>query len=108
MPAHAAGHRPASVNARVLIDGPSERIFDDALPDAVEVLPGSRTRVPQARMAATCTVPVQGVDVCDSVELRQGWRSFAVCGEAPFALLSPNGTSLRLVLVLRSPPRPRR
>ena len=42
--------------ARVLIDGPSELVFDYALPGDVEVRPGCRVRVPLRRKSATGTV----------------------------------------------------
>ena len=41
---------------RVLIDGPSELVFDYAIPEGVEVLPGCRVRVPLRNKAATGTV----------------------------------------------------
>lgn len=41
---------------RVLIDGPSELVFDYAIPQGVEVLPGCRVRVPLRNKAATGTV----------------------------------------------------
>jgi primosomal protein N' (replication factor Y) len=44
------------VNARVLIDGPSELVFDYAIPAGLNVLPGCRVRVPLRRKAATGTV----------------------------------------------------
>jgi len=44
------------VNARVLIDGPSELVFDYAIPADLNVLPGCRVRVPLRRKTATGTV----------------------------------------------------
>jgi len=44
------------VNARVLIDGPSELVFDYAIPAGMEVRPGCRVRIPLRRKAATGTV----------------------------------------------------
>jgi primosomal protein N' (replication factor Y) len=44
------------VNARVLIDGPSELVFDYAIPAAMPVTPGCRVRVPLRRKSATGTV----------------------------------------------------
>ena len=41
---------------RVLIDGPSELVFDYAVPAGLEVLPGCRVRVPLRRKSATGTV----------------------------------------------------
>jgi primosomal protein N' (replication factor Y) (superfamily II helicase) len=51
-----AAHSLAAVNARVLIDGPSELVFDYALPDGMQVLPGCRVRVPLRRKSASGTV----------------------------------------------------
>ena len=51
--------RPAPfvpVNARVLIDGPSELVFDYAIPAGLNVLPGCRVRIPLRRKSATGTV----------------------------------------------------
>ena len=44
------------VNARVLIDGPSELVFDYAIPAGLNVLPGCRVRIPLRRKSATGTV----------------------------------------------------
>jgi primosomal protein N' (replication factor Y) len=44
------------VNARVLIDGPSELVFDYAIPVGLNVLPGCRVRIPLRRKSATGTV----------------------------------------------------
>lgn len=44
------------VNARVLIDGPSELVFDYAIPADLDVRPGCRVRVPLRRKSATGTV----------------------------------------------------
>jgi len=44
------------VNARVLIDGPSELVFDYAIPAGLDVQPGCRVRVPLRRKSATGTV----------------------------------------------------
>ena len=46
----------AAVNARVLIDGPSELVFDYAIPAGLAVRPGCRVRVPLRRKSATGTV----------------------------------------------------
>jgi len=46
----------AAVNVRVLIDGPSELVFDYAVPAGLEVRPGCRVRVPLRRKSATGTV----------------------------------------------------
>ncbi len=48
--------RLAAVNARVLIDGPSELVFDYAIPEGLDVRPGCRVRVPLRRRSATGTV----------------------------------------------------
>lgn len=45
-----------AVNVRVLIDGPSELVFDYAVPAGLNVLPGCRVRVPLRRKSATGTV----------------------------------------------------
>ena len=50
-----AGHGGA-VNVRVLIDGPSELVFDYAVPSAMSVRAGCRVRVPLRRKHATGTV----------------------------------------------------
>jgi primosomal protein N' (replication factor Y) len=44
------------VNARVLIDGPSELVFDYAIPAGLDVRPGCRVRIPLRRTSATGTV----------------------------------------------------
>jgi len=44
------------VNARVLIDGPSELVFDYAIPNGMAVVPGCRVRVPLRRKSASGTV----------------------------------------------------
>ncbi len=44
------------VNVRVLIDGPSELVFDYAVPAGWDVRPGCRVRVPLRRKSATGTV----------------------------------------------------
>lgn len=46
----------AAVNARVLIDGASELVFDYAIPAGLDVRPGCRVRVPLRRKSATGTV----------------------------------------------------
>ncbi len=46
----------ASVNVRVLIDGPSELVFDYAAPEGMVVQPGCRVRIPLRRKSATGTV----------------------------------------------------
>ncbi|RYD37165.1 MAG: primosomal protein N', partial [Verrucomicrobiaceae bacterium] len=45
-----------ALNARVLIDGPSELVFDYGIPAGMNVLPGCRVRVPLRRKSATGTV----------------------------------------------------
>ncbi len=45
-----------AVNVRVLIDGPSELVFDYAVPAGMTVLPGCRVRVPLRHQSATGTV----------------------------------------------------
>jgi len=44
------------VIARVLIDGPSELVFDYAVPTGLDVRPGCRVRIPLRRKSATGTV----------------------------------------------------
>jgi primosomal protein N' (replication factor Y) len=44
------------LNARVLIDGPSELVFDYAIPAGLDVRPGCRVRVPLRRKSANGTV----------------------------------------------------
>ena len=45
-----------SLTASVLIDGPSELVFDYAIPDDLNVLPGCRVRIPLRNRPATGTV----------------------------------------------------
>ena len=56
-----AGRRPIPLTtrlstARVLIDGPSELVFDYAIPAGLPVQPGCRVRVPLRRKSAHGTV----------------------------------------------------
>ena len=51
------------MNARVLIDGPSELVFDYAIPAGLDVRPGCRVRIPLRRKSATGTVLSTGVRV---------------------------------------------
>lgn len=44
------------MTARVLIDGPSELVFDYSIPDGLAVIPGCRVRVPLRRKSSTGTV----------------------------------------------------
>ncbi len=44
------------MNVRVLIDGPSELVFDYAVPAGLDVRPGCRVRIPLRRKSATGTV----------------------------------------------------
>ena len=44
------------LSASVLIDGPSELVFDYAVPDQLKVLPGCRVRIPLRNRPATGTV----------------------------------------------------
>ncbi len=48
------------MNARVLIDGPSELVFDYAIPAGLDVRPGCRVRIPLRRKSATGTVLATG------------------------------------------------
>jgi len=50
------GVRLGAVNVRVLIDGPSELVFDYAVPEGLDVRPGCRVRVPLRRKSACGTV----------------------------------------------------
>ncbi len=52
--------RLGGVNARVLIDGPSELVFDYAIPSGLDVRPGCRVRVPLRRKSAVGTVLATG------------------------------------------------
>jgi len=45
-----------AVNVRVLIDGPSELVFDYAVPERMQAVPGCRVRVPLRNKSATGTV----------------------------------------------------
>ncbi|MCB1129498.1 MAG: primosomal protein N', partial [Verrucomicrobiae bacterium] len=44
------------MNARVLIDGPSELVFDYAIPEGMAVVPGCRVRVPLRKSTSAGTV----------------------------------------------------
>lgn len=48
--------KDSAVNARVLIDGASELVFDYAIPEGLAVRPGCRVRVPLRRKSAGGTV----------------------------------------------------
>ena len=67
---HVALHILVEVNARVLIDGPSELVFDYAIPAGLNVLAGCRVRVPLRRKSAYGTVL--------SVVPRDGQADFAL------------------------------
>lgn len=56
MAATLSGGSLRPVNARVLIDGPSELVFDYAIPEGLDVRPGCRVRVPLRKKSATGTV----------------------------------------------------
>jgi primosomal protein N' (replication factor Y) len=60
----------ANVNARVLIDGPSELVFDYAVPSDLDVRPGCRVRVPLRRTSATGTVLAVGDEAQANFALR--------------------------------------
>ena len=51
-----SGRQLGAVNVRVLIDGPSELVFDYAVPAGLDVRPGCRVRIPLRRKSATGTV----------------------------------------------------
>ncbi len=51
--------------ARVLIDGPSELVFDYAIPDGLPVMPGCRVRVPLRNKTAAGTV----LDLVETADL---------------------------------------
>lgn len=55
-PCSAAAHSATRVNARVLIDGPSELVFDYAIPAGLDVRAGCRVRVPLRRKSTGGTV----------------------------------------------------
>jgi len=59
------------VTARVLIDGPSELVFDYGIPAGMEVVPGCRVRVPLRRRAAGGTVLSVGEAVQMDFALRE-------------------------------------
>ncbi|MDG1357771.1 MAG: hypothetical protein P8P36_06225, partial [Akkermansiaceae bacterium] len=42
--------------ARVLIDGPSELVFDYAIPDGMDAKPGCRVKIPLRNRASTGTI----------------------------------------------------
>jgi primosomal protein N' (replication factor Y) len=53
---HGSAAQRVWVNVRVLIDGPSELVFDYAVPAGMQVCPGCRVRVPLRQKSATGTV----------------------------------------------------
>lgn len=59
------GVRLGAVNVRVLIDGPSELVFDYAVPEGLDVRPGCRVRVPLRRKSASGTV----LSIMDEVQM---------------------------------------
>ena len=59
------GVRLGAVNVRVLIDGPSELVFDYAVPEGLDVRPGCRVRVPLRRKSASGTV----LSIVDGVQM---------------------------------------
>jgi primosomal protein N' (replication factor Y) len=59
------------VNVRVLIDGPSELVFDYAVPEGLHVRPGCRVRIPLRRQSATGTVLSAVVDGQGDFALRE-------------------------------------
>jgi primosomal protein N' (replication factor Y) len=60
-----------AVIARVLIDGPSELVFDYAVPPELDVRPGCRVRVPLRRKSATGTVLSTSGDAPADFALRE-------------------------------------
>jgi primosomal protein N' (replication factor Y) len=56
---------------RVLIDGPSELVFDYAVPEGLHVRPGCRVRIPLRRQSATGTVLSAVVDGQGDFALRE-------------------------------------
>ena len=56
--------------AKVLIDGPSELIFDYAVPEGVSALPGCRVRVPLRNKSATGTILSVGTGGDSGFELK--------------------------------------
>ncbi len=60
-----------AVIARVLIDGPSELVFDYAVPAELDVRPGCRVRVPLRRKSATGTVLSTSGDAPADFALRE-------------------------------------
>ena len=59
------------MNARVLIDGASELVFDYAIPAGLNVQPGCRVRIPLRRKSATGTVLSMGEAVHADFALRE-------------------------------------
>lgn len=59
------------MNVRVLIDGPSELVFDYAAPEGLQVKPGCRVRVPLRRKSATGTVLSVSDEVHSDFALRE-------------------------------------
>lgn len=59
------------MNVRVLIDGPSELVFDYAVPEGLQVKPGCRVRVPLRRKSATGTVLSVSDEVHSDFALRE-------------------------------------
>lgn len=59
------GVRLGAVNVRVLIDGPSELVFDYAVPEGLDVRPGCRVRVPLRRKSSSGTV----LSIVDGVQM---------------------------------------
>lgn len=59
------------MNVRVLIDGPSELVFDYAVPEGLRVKPGCRVRVPLRRKSATGTVLSVSDEVHSDFALRE-------------------------------------
>jgi primosomal protein N' (replication factor Y) len=57
--------------ARVLIDGPSELVFDYAIPAGLPVQPGCRVRVPLRKKSATGTVLAFGEPAQEDFALRE-------------------------------------
>lgn len=60
-----------AVNVRVLIDGPSELVFDYAVPPGLDVRPGCRVRVPLRRKSAVGTVLAVAEEVQSDFAMRE-------------------------------------
>ena len=75
------------MNARVLIDGPSELVFDYAIPAGLDVRPGCRVRIPLRRKSATGTVLSVGEAAGSAARERLEQGGLVFSGMSPDGLL---------------------